>query len=449
MDRDRLLPRTTVFAASLLAALVLPVTAPAAEDAANPLRFYQNGDGSFLQASLGLDLAFFSQDHAWYGNDRGIVGGSVNSWGESLVRPGLEGRWVLPSTQSLYARIDAVQANTFGGLDGGGTNADMGDVRWLGIDKAYAGWRSGTLFGDLGYDFLDLSFGRQAYATGTDFLFGCEGGAGFHRAAYYLGGRKSADWAAIARMKSGPWGGDLFYFENDSPFPRNTSAGGATVEYALAPEANIGGSVAAIESDIPSRDGMRVSNLRGSIKPFVLAGGPAALQPLKLDGEFVHENRDTALDSGFGWYLAASYRWSEVPWQPELTYRYASFDEDYDTLFYSAVDWGSWFQGEITGEYDLFNTNLDSHMLRLKVQPVEPLAFNLFYYRFTLHDPRFFGVQSDDYVDEWNLIADWTVTPHLTLSLVGALAIPGDGATAYLGGDDHWTATMVMATVRY
>ena len=65
------------------------------------------------------------------------------------------------------------------------------------------------------------------------------------------------------------------------------------------------------------------------------------------------------------------------------------------------------------------------------------------------HDPQFFGVQSDDYVDEWNLIADWSVTPHLSLSLVGALAIPGDGATEYFGDDENWTAGMVMATVRY
>jgi hypothetical protein len=88
-------------------------------------------------------------------------------------------------------------------------------------------------------------------------------------------------------------------------------------------------------------------------------------------------------------------------------------------------------------------------MLRLKVQPTEPLALNLFYYRFSLHDPQFFGVQSNDYVDEWNLIADWTITPNLSLSLVGALAIPGEAAKQYFGDDENWTAGMVMATVRY
>ncbi|WP_028318978.1 hypothetical protein [Desulfobulbus elongatus] len=450
MSPPRSIFPVSILIAGLLAVLVPPSVPLAAENDASPLLFYHNADGSFLQVTLGLDLAFFSQDNAWYGNDRGILGGhTVGSWWESLVRPGLEGRHVLPNTQSLYARIDAVQANTFGGIDADATTAGMGDVSWLGIDKAYAGWRSGTLFGGLDRDFLDLSFGRQIYATGTGFLFSSEGGAGFRRAAWYLGGRKSADYAAIARMQSGAWAGDLFYFENNSVFPNNTWAGGGTLAYAPAPAVNLGGSLAAIESDLPSRDGMRVTNLRGSVRPFALGNGPAVLHPLTLDGEFVREHRDNGLDAGFGWYLAAGYRWSTLPWEPELTYRYASFDEDYDVLFYGATDWGSWFQGEITGEYDLFNTNLDAHMLRLKIRPTEPLTLNLFYYRFSLHDPRFFGVRSDHYVDEWNLIADWTVGRHLTLSLVGALAVPGDGATARFGGDDNWTATMVMATVRY
>ncbi|MCL2458094.1 MAG: alginate export family protein [Desulfobulbus sp.] len=433
----------------LTTALALPTALPAAEEDANPLRFYENANGSYLQLALGLDLAFFSQGNAWYGNDKGVLGGqTVGSWSESVIRSGLEGRYVLPNTQSLYGRIDLVLANTFG-IDADGTNDGMGDVNWLGIDNAYAGWRSGTLFGSLGEDFLDISFGRQIYTTGTGFLFCSEGSAGFRRAAYYLGGRNSADYAAIARMKSGAWSGDLFYFEDNDVIPVDTRAGGGTLEYAFADKATLGGSFASIESDRPDRDGMRVFDLRGSVKPFALMNGPMVLRPFTFDGEFVREERDHGLDAGVGWYAAISYQWSEIPWKPKLTYRYASFNEHYDTLFYSATDWGSWFQGEITGEYDLFNTNLDSHMIRLKIQPVEPLTLNLFYYRFSLYNPAYFGVQDSHYADEWNLIADWTVNSHLSLSLVGALAIPASGATARLGGDENWTATMVMATVRY
>jgi hypothetical protein len=207
--------------------------------------------------------------------------------------------------------------------------------------------------------------------------------------------------------------------------------------------------LATLESDNNSRDEMRLYDIRGSIKPFAAAGGPSTLQPLKLDGELVVEDRDDGQDNGLGWYLSASYQWSEVPWKPELTYRYSSFDENYDVLFYSATDWGSWFQGEITGEYDIFNENQDTHMIRLKVQPVEPIAVSLFYYAFSLHSPATLGVASDDYVDEWNLTVDWTVNKHLTLSWVGAYAFPDSGAEERFGDDETWKAMMVMASIRY
>ncbi|MDD2468124.1 MAG: hypothetical protein PHI97_29450 [Desulfobulbus sp.] len=436
--------------ACLLASLILPGTTLAEETENNPLRFYQSSNGkSYLQATLGVDLAFFSQDNAWYGNDRGVMGVDIDTWWESLIRPGLEGNIVLPNTQTLYGRIDAVQANTFEGYDAAGTNVGLGDVSSLRIDKAYLGWRSGNLFRSMGEDFLDISFGRQIYTAGTLFLFGSEGGAGFNRAAYYLGGRRSADFTAIAKFKSGPWSGDLFFFDNDSPFPANTQATGLTLDYAFSKNASIGGSLATLESDNTTRDEMRLYDIRGSIKPFAVAGGPATLQPLKLDGELVVEDRDDGQDNGLGWYVAASYQWADVAWKPELTYRYSSFDENYDVLFYSATDWGSWFQGEITGEYDIFNENQDTHMIRLKVQPVDALAVSLFYYAFSLHSPAALSVTSDDYVDEWNLTVDWTVNNHLSLSWVGAYAIPDSGAKQRFGDDEDWKAMMFWASIRY
>ena len=394
--------RTATYTAFLIANLCLSGIAHAEETEKNPLRFSASDNGkSYLQATLNFDLAFFSQDNAWYGQDVAVIGAKVDTWWESLFRVGLEGNYVLPSTQSIYGRIDAVQANTFEGYDAAGTNAALGDVSSLRIDKAYLGWRSGNLFSSMGEDFLDISLGRQIYKAGTLFLFGSEGGAGFSRAAYYLGGRRSADFTAIATFKTGPWSGDLFFFDNDSPFPANTQATGLTLDYAFSENASMGGSLATLEADNTSRDGMRLYDIRGSIKPFAAATGPALLQPLKLDGELVVEDRDDGQNSGIGWYLAASYQWTEVAWKPELTYRYSSFDEDYDVLFYSATDWGSWFQGEITGEYDIFNENLDIHMLWLKVQPVESVAISLFYYDFSLHKPEAMGVTSDDYADEW------------------------------------------------
>ena len=63
-----------------------------------------------------------------------------------------------------------------------------------------------------------------------------------------------------------------------------------------------------------------------------------------------------------------------MPWQPTLSYRYAFFqgddpgtiaDEAFDPLFVGFYDWGTWWQGEIAGEYFLANSNSISHLARV------------------------------------------------------------------------------------
>lgn len=64
-----------------MTALCLPGTLLADGPPDNPLRFYQASDGkSYLQATVGIDVAFFSQDDAWYGNDRGVVKAEIDTW---------------------------------------------------------------------------------------------------------------------------------------------------------------------------------------------------------------------------------------------------------------------------------------------------------------------------------------------------------------------------------
>ncbi len=61
------------------------------------------------------------------------------------------------------------------------------------------------------------------------------------------------------------------------------------------------------------------------------------------------------------------YEFASVAWTPKLSYRYASFEGDdasdaHERGLRLAVpgfyDWGTWWQGEIAGEYFLSNSNL-------------------------------------------------------------------------------------------
>ena len=423
-------------AASVLLSAVLSGNA-LAEEQANPLQFYTADNGSFAKITLEADLAVFTQSNSWFG-DPTI---DSTSWWESLVRPGFEFNYVLPGSQSIYGVIDAVQANTFGGNDAALSNVGY-DESSLRIDHAYVGWKSGNLFSSLGEDFLDISFGRQEYVLGNGFLFANQGGSGFGRAAFWIGGRNSADYAGIIKMKSGNWSGDLTYFEADQD--DNTKVGGGNVEYNAEGLGFAGVGLYTVESDTVSRDSMMIYDIRGGVNPFALMGSVDALKPLHIEMEYVYEDKDNNLPSGNAWYVSVGYEFEDTPWKPGLTYRYASFDSDYDSMFYGSTDWETWYQGEILGEYILLNKDLDTHMVKLTVQPLDAVTLTLAYINYDRHN------SGKDYAQEYNAIVDWAATEHFSMSVVGGLATPDEAAEdEFRGADDNWSYLMIFGSLKF
>ncbi len=84
--------------------------------------------------------------------------------------------------------------------------------------------------------------------------------------------------------------------------------------------------------------------------------------------------------TGKGYYAQALYEFSDVAWKPTVSYRYALFNDEFNPLAYGFTDYGYWFQGEIAGNYPLYNNNLKSNMFRVNVKPIESVTVNLFYY---------------------------------------------------------------------
>ena len=435
MSTKTTLPLT---AASLLLSAVLMGGTVQAEEQTNPLQFYTAENGSFAKVTLEADLGFFAQSNSNFGNN---VYDS-DSWWESLIRPGVEFNYVLPGSQSIYGQLDAVQANTFGGNDAAGSNIGYSDHS-LRIDHAFVGWKSGNTFSSLGEDFLDISFGRQEYVVGNGFLFANQGGSGFGRAAFWIGGRNSADYTGVIKMKSGNWSGDLAYFKADNIGNEDTKVGGGNIEYNAEGLGYAGAGLYTVESDDATRDSMLVYDVRGGMNPFALMGGMDVLKPLRIELEYVYEDRDNGLQSGNAWYAAIGYDFEECPWKPGLTYRYASFDGDYDSLYYGSTGWETWYQGEILGEYTIGNSNLDSHMVKLTLQPLEAVTLTFAYLNYDRHDT------GDDYAQEYDIIVDWTVTDNLSLSVVGGIADPDEAATAETGGDDNWSYMMMFGSLKF
>ena len=134
--------------------------------------------------------------------------------------------------------------------------------------------------------------------------------------------------------------------------------------------------------------------------------------------------------------MLGAYELGETSWKPTLSYRYAFFQGDdpetvtneaFDPLFLGFYDWGTWWQGEIAGEYFLSNSNLKSHLFRLHVSPNDDLSGGLMFYKFAFDQPGSVGpdVTATDAAFEIDAYADWKLNQNFTLSLLGAYADPG------------------------
>jgi Alginate export len=197
----------------------------------------------------------------------------------------------------------------------------------------------------------------------------------------------------------------------------------------------------------PGRDGLNVLNLRAYSAPI------QSLQDLTFEFEYATERNGNALQSD-AWTLQGSYALSDVSWEPTFTYRYAFFEgddpqtaanENFDPLFLGFYDWGTWWQGEIAGEYFISNSNMISNLFRADVSPSDRIGAGLLLFKFTLDHPETLGpsVTSSDVAIETNLYVDWKVNSNFTISVVGAYANPGRAIEQNSGRTKNFTYGMV------
>jgi len=71
---------------------------------------------------------------------------------------------------------------------------------------------------------------------------------------------------------------------------------------------------------------------------------------------------------------------------------------------------------------------------------------NLFYYKFTFDNPQSFGVTSEDYGDEVDLMVDWQATDRVFVSAVLAQLNPDNAAEQLTGGDKDWKYAMISVS---
>jgi hypothetical protein len=419
------------------------------EKLARPTGLPSWGEWKFnLDAGAGA----FGFNNSLYTNPHADPSGNLSdNWFESFVKPAVSLDVATQGGGVFFGKLSAVGERTFSApptLVGEGASSFL-------VEDVYAGWRSGTSLG-IGEDALEITLGRAPYKIGHGFLLWDGAAEGGTRGGYWSGPRKAWEYAAIGQFKAKNNTLQVFYLDRDE-LPESetgTKVSGVNYELAIGENTTFGLTYLKTKSDeLAARDGMDVFNGRLFTAPL------SSLPDLSFELEYAKEENGSLLDSE-AYTAGITYKLSNVGWSPQLTYRYAYFQGDkvdtarsegFDSLFTGFYDWGSWWQGEIAGEYFLGNSNLISHQVRLHLTPNEHVSGGLIGYDFRTDQPASFGtgVTSDSVGVELDGYIDWKVNSNFTASFVLAYAEPRDAIEQGFGRTESFRYGMVYLAYAY
>lgn len=386
--------------------------------------------------------AFFAANsQSWFGESAAVVGAEIGSWSEYGIEPGVSFR--MPAAGgTAFGALSVVATYTLGN-DASGLTVGMQTPAEANVEQAHLGWRVEDAFAALDGDVLTVTLGSFDYTIGSGLLVADGGSDGGEHGGWTLGMRRAFGEALLVQLATPTLKLEAFRLANR---PRlggaKGDAVGANAEWTFAADTTLGGTLMRVDAST-------------IVEPATVASVRLDRAPelgLGLSAELVsQQGGGLAAEGGF---VRLSYA-LDAPWSPVLSYRHAAFsgddlttadDERFREIAYGYTDYGSWYQGEVSGNYPLGNGNTTSHLVRLELAPRESLAFNLLLYRFEFDETAGTGLTSDDWGDELDLIVDWAWDERL--SFVGVLGVlaPGRAATQLTGGDDDWVLGALYAS---
>ena len=418
---------------------VLAVSSALAEE-----EIYSNAErGTSVVINTDVLGGWYNSNDSWFGASESFLGANTDHWAEIGIEPAVSFE-TRAGEGTLFGALSGVYTSTTGN-DASGLTVGLTDTNALTLEQGHVGWRKEDLLAGLEGDTFSITIGRQDYNIGTGMLVNDGGGDGGNRGGWYLGLRKAFSESLIARLDSDKWLFEAFRLKN-RPREGGTQgeAYGANVEYSFGETATVGTTYMQADSNQPGSAKLDVYSARAD---WQLGRG------FGVAAEYADESSSQI--EAVGYYGEVSYAFMDTAWSPRLSYRLAHFDGDnpatatderFREIAYGYTDWGSWYQGEITGEYALGNGNLDSQLVRLTLTPSEKVTLNAMYWHFTLDEPGSFGVTSDDWGDEFNFTLDWAVNDRVYVIGVLGVLLPGEGAEQYVGGNSDWIHSMLYIT---
>ncbi|MBL4826758.1 MAG: hypothetical protein JKY66_03435 [Spongiibacteraceae bacterium] len=392
--------------------------------------------------------AGFYEDNSWFGEAENTIGVNGEHWAEASGEFGFNFNGLL-SDGVLFGSASGVYAKTWDEDASGITAGQGGDSDDLLTEQAYIGWRSTD-------SSFQLTAGRQDYTIGSGFLIADGANDGGERGAYWIGARKSFRESAIAKFQYGPVTIEAFSLKNRARQDGvEGEVAGANLEYRskrMGTFALTYIKLTGAEQAIDYLKGLEVFDIRYDREAPEHGGW-------FLNAEYAYQKNDNDYDiESTGGFIQVGYDFTQARWAPRVSYRYASLegddpdtqqDEGFRALAYGYTDWGTWYQGEITGNFVFGNSNLNSHLGRVQVSPHRDITLNILLYRFEINEEAALGITDDDFGDEINLALDWQVNKQFFVSTVVGVLLPGEGGEQFSGGDKNWTHLMFNASYTF
>ncbi len=454
---------TTLTLSVLLAMLLLVPSRAAAQTAGQPpdppvpetAEEHSSGLPSRITWTFNFNAGWgsFGFANSYYNNPKGSEPENLSDqWFEGFMKPSLSGSYKLESSGELYGKVSLVGERTYGSAP----ELYGPDVSSFSPDDAYVGWRSGNSIGST-ENLVDVSMGRLPFQLGHGMLLYDGSAEGGSRGGYWTNARKAFAFGVVGRIKPGPHKFEVFYLDKDELNENDTGTRVLGTNYEITGKHTTLGVTYmkfAAHADVkPGRDGLNVFNVRADSAPV-----PDA-PDLSFQFEYASERNGDLLHSD-AWTLLGAYQFSEITWKPKVSYRYASFQGDnpdtpaneaFDPLLPGFSDWGSWWQGEIAGEYFLSNSNLQSHQFRAHVTPNDKVGGGLIFYDFRIDQPRSYGphVTDNHAAFEGDLYVDWKATKNFTVSVVTAFADPGAAVQQLSGRSSAFAYGMLYLAYSY
>lgn len=387
---------------------------------------------SNFSSEVDVGIAFISHQNQNFGSTQTIYNNHAPKDGDRLewyIKPTVQYQNIINGL-NYELTFSPIATGTWGDLDGlamGKKDTSAFDVAQLSVNL-----KKENFLNIHGLN-QGLYLGKQEFILGNSFAVGSGRFVQGKEGAVWIAKNKSFDWTTALKSSYQDFEFNLFYLKGRFDFDildtqEKVKLTGANLEYKK--DKKFFGLMyfGVQDNGSESRDGLKVRN--------VYFKHPVSFinDQLTLELDYAHqENKKlTSALEAEGYSSRLSYEFQQFKYTPKVSYRWTKFSKNYDALTYGSTgEWGDWYQGEIIGNYMLFNSDQTTQSVKLELYPTGFTRVGVIYYD---HDSGLLG-KHENFAQELNAYFDYYPSDKLSTGILFGVAKPQKVAIETFGKD--------------